>query len=141
MKICKAKDGQPVEIQEIPASFGNISTGGRFLPEMQSAGWRLYEPCVTPNIKASHWEDTEVLMVQAPDSIYSAEELAQQAADAAAAQAKSAAEQAAKDAETKALEDAQKAALDKAKAGIDGKIEDRVANIETILGLRKATAP
>ena len=59
--------------------------------------------------------------------------------DQQAAQVK--AEQDAKDAETKALEDAQKAALDKAKAGIDGKIEDRVANIETILGLRKATTP
>jgi hypothetical protein len=70
--------------------------------ELSAAGWREYYPSDTPNIRTSHWQDTGTAYTQIVDAVWSAEELAQQAAEASAAQAKAAADQAKADAEAQA---------------------------------------
>jgi hypothetical protein len=82
MQICKLKDGQPVDKRELPDSHNGVSLGGRIEP-MLADGWRLYWPDPTADIKTSHWEDTGIGCRQIVDSLWTAEERAQQAADAA----------------------------------------------------------
>jgi len=58
--------------------------------ELSAAGWREHYPSETPNIKTSHWDDTGTAYTEIVDAVWSAEELAQIAADAAAAAAQAA---------------------------------------------------
>jgi hypothetical protein len=137
--VVRLEKGAIAERLTLPAGIGaaSVSAPGRLTADLIAAGWRDYAPAtITGSVKSATWTDTGARWVESV-TYYSAAELAAQAVEAAEAQAKAAAEQAAKDAETKALEDAQKAAIEKAKTGITGKIEDRVANLETILGLRQ----
>jgi hypothetical protein len=86
MKICKLTDGRPTEIRELPGAYKNISTGGRFLPEMAADGWLIYVPDGSgADIKAYHWETVGAEAIQVVDSTWSVEERQKQAEDEAAA--------------------------------------------------------
>ena len=90
--ICLPVDGQPTRIGPLPASYGRYSNPK--IEHMTADGWRLYCPNWTPNIRSYYWQDTGTVCTQIVTEVWSAAELAQQAADAAAAQAKAAADQA-----------------------------------------------
>ena len=81
MQICKLIDGQPTDIGPIPESIPGVSNP--MLCDMVSRGWLIHVPSGTPHIEESHWEKQGDACVQVVDAVYSQEELAAQAAQAA----------------------------------------------------------
>ena len=88
-EIARIIDGKEVERKTLPCglSQGSVSMPGRLTADMLAAGWRdVVLVAGQANVKASTWADTGSQWVESVTR-YTAEELAQRAADAAEAQA------------------------------------------------------
>jgi hypothetical protein len=89
MQICRFVNDHPADIQPMPSAMGRWSNPR--LDDILAYGWREYVPSTTPNIRTSHWENDGRAVRQVVDSVWTEEELEQQAAirqadeDAAAA--------------------------------------------------------
>lgn len=88
MNICKPINGIPTDIRPMFETWGRTQTYGHMLPEILFEGWRWHVPLPSdPHTKSSEWNDDGTYFIERATALWTDEELAQQAADAAAVQA------------------------------------------------------